>query len=610
MYKDSETKPVRVLHIVGDSRYGGVARIILGLGRIAKSDGWQVDVLATDAVLQGVLRQADLGVVDLDVIHREIRPLRDFTGLLRLHRFLRKERYTVVHTHTSKAGFIGRLAAWTAGVPAIVHTVHGFAFHEHSPAMVRLFYTRLERMAARWCHRIVSVSHFHRGVALELGICPPAQIEAIPNGITPRAQTAAFDRNSMRRSLGVGEQEVCLLSVARLAADKGLADLIEAATILRPVGRKFRIIIAGEGPERPQLEKLVHRHRLSEIVTFLGFREDVEDLFAASDLVVMPSLREGLSISLLEAMAAGKPIIASSIGSNREVASQGEVARLVPPSDPHMLALAIHQLVSDPQRMARLGTGARAIFESHYTEERMLDDYHRLYRSMVEEIAPGFSQAAADSEPVIRGAAEQDLATIIRIHRSAFRQFFVTQLGDWVLRLYYSMVVNYRAGIMLVSEEHGNITGFVCGFLDPTEFYRLMWANRRAFALPAMAALLRHPSLFGNVVRTIRRIQTSAVQGPPARSCELSSIAVAPEACGNGLGKTLLRAFLQRSWLMNAQSVFLTTDADGNERSNEMYREVGFECTRRFLQRRGRWMNEYVFHRAPRETTPVGSRND
>jgi glycosyltransferase involved in cell wall biosynthesis/ribosomal protein S18 acetylase RimI-like enzyme len=610
MHTDVEKEPVRVLHIVGDSRYGGIARIILGLGRIAKSNGWQVDVLATDATVQHVLRQADLGVINLDVIHREIRPLRDLAGLLRLHRFLRRERYTLVHTHTSKAGFIGRLAAWLAGVPAIVHTVHGFAFHEQSPATVRMFYTRLERMAARWCDRIVSVSQFHRGWALELGICGPAQIEAIPNGITPQARKVTLERGTLRRNLGVGDQELFILSVARLAPDKGLANLIEAAAILRPGERKFHVVIAGDGPGRAQLERLVRKLGLSDLVTFLGFRQDVDQLLTAADLVVLPSLREGLSISLLEAMAAAKPIIATSIGSHRELVSQGEIARLVPPADPKTLAVAILQLASDPARMASLGASARALFESRYTEERMLNEYRRVYRDLVEKKSTIASAVAVGREPVIRSATTHDLTSIVRIHQSAFRRFFVTQLGGWVLRLYYRLVMNYHAGVILVSEDHGALTGFVCGFLDPGDFYRLMWANRRSFALPALAALFRHPSLAGNVIRAIRRIQTSAVQGPPARSCELSSIAVAPEACGNGLGKTLLRAFLQRSWSMDAQSVFLTTDADGNERANAMYREVGFECTRRFMQRRGRWMNEYVLRQAPSAATTEESRND
>jgi glycosyltransferase involved in cell wall biosynthesis/ribosomal protein S18 acetylase RimI-like enzyme len=534
--------------------------------------------------------------------------LRDLSGLLRLHRFLRRERYTLVHTHTSKAGFIGRLAAKLAGVPAIVHTVHGFAFSEQSPATVRMFYTRLERMAARWCDRIVSVSQFHRGWALELGICSPAQIEAIPNGITPQARKISLERGALRRTFGVSDEELFVLSVARLAPDKGLANLIEAAAIMRSGERKFHVVIAGEGPARDQLEQLVRKLGLSDLVTFLGFREDVDQLLTAADMVVLPSLREGLSISLLEAMAAGKPIIATSIGSHRELVSQGEIAWLVPPADPMNLAGAILHLASEPARMAKLGVNARALFESRYTEERMLNQYRRVYRDLVEKKST--IALPAEHNPVIRGATTQDLSSIVRIHQSAFRQFFVTQLGAWVLRLYYQLVVNYRAGIILVSEEAGALTGFVCGFLDPGDFYRLMWANRRSFALPALAALFRHPSLAGNVMRAIRRIHTSAVQGPPARSCELSSIAVAPEACGNGLGKTLLRAFLQRSWSMDAQSVFLTTDADGNDRANAMYREVGFECARRFMQRRGRWMNEYVLRRGPSEATTGEGRND
>lgn len=592
----TEEKPVRVLHIVGDSRFGGVARIIRGLGRISRAEGWQVDVLATDPLLQNVLTKDSLGVVNLDVIHRAIRPLSDFGGLMRLRRFLERERYTIVHTHTSKAGFVGRLAARMAGIPIIVHTVHGFAFHEQSPTLVRQFYSVLERMASRWCDRIVSVSQFHRSWALELGICGPSQIEAIPNGITPQARREQVERADLRRELGVGDRELCILSVARLAADKGLANLIQAAEILRSGERNFRVVIAGDGPVRAALEQLARDRGVTDVVTFLGFREDVPELLHAADLVVLPSLREGLSISLLEAMAAGKPIIASSIGSHREVAAQSEMALLVPPADPETLAKTIRELTGNPLRMAQIGVRARALFEACYTEDRMLKSYHRLYQNLLKEKAPAASRRIGGHAPAIRSATPRDLPGIVRIHLAAFDQFFVTQLGADFLRAYYELVVNYRAGIILVSEEQGNLTGFVCGFLDPGDFYRLMWGNRRAFALPAVAALLRHPYLAANVLRAIRRIQTSALQGPP-NSCELSSIAVAPEACGNGLGKSLLRAFLNRSWSMDAQSVFLTTDADANDHANAMYRESGFECSRRFMQRRGRWMNEYVYRR-------------
>ena len=182
--------------------------------------------------------------------------------------------------------------------------------------------------------------------------------------------------------MGAEYGEFVVLSMARLAADKGLEYLIEAAAMLPRNGRRIQIVIAGDGPARQRLERLAIERGVTDRVTFLGFREDVGDLLAASDLVVLPSLREGLSIALLEAMAAGKPIIATSIGSQREVASQADMARLVPPADARALSEAIVRLAADQEAMERLGRNARTLYESRYTEERMLEDYKQLYHEL------------------------------------------------------------------------------------------------------------------------------------------------------------------------------------------------------------------------------------
>jgi glycosyltransferase involved in cell wall biosynthesis len=394
MLTDKETSPVRVLHVVGESRFGGAARIILGLGQVAQAEGWQVDVLTTDPVFQQAVRQCGLGLVDLDVIRRQIRPVWDLGGLVRLTRFLRRQPYQVVHTHTSKGGFVGRLAARLAGVPVIMHTVHGFAFHEASPAYVRKSYSTLEQLASRWCDRIVSVSDFHRAWAIELGICNPRQIVAIPNGIADIARKRAAGLLDIRRELGAGHGDLVILSMARLAPDKGLEYLIEAAAMLPHTGRRFQIVIAGDGPERERLEQHAGYMGVTERVRFLGFREDVGDLLAASDLVVLPSLREGLSIALLEAMAAGKPIIATSIGSQREVTAHADMARLVRPADARALSEAIVRLAGDEALMARLGRTARAVYESRYTENRMLHAYRQLYLDLLSAKCPVEASAA------------------------------------------------------------------------------------------------------------------------------------------------------------------------------------------------------------------------
>lgn len=214
------------------------------------------------------------------------------------------------------------------------------------------------------------------------------------------------------------------------------------------------------------------------------------------------------------------------------------------------------------------------------------------------------ARTGSSDSATVRQAARQDLPGIVAIHQKAFSHFFLTRLGNEFLRRYYELVLNYATGIVLVSEGRGELDGFACGFVDPAEFYREMWRARRAFVRPALAAMLRHPSLGAGVLYGVHRIQESASHAP-ARSCELSSIAVSPEAAGAKLGKALIRAFLAQAWSMDARCVYLTTDADGNDQANTFYKRSGFEHRRRFLQRKGRWMNEYVIERAAEEDSGV-----
>lgn len=372
----------KILHIVGDSQFGGGAVLILRIAQAAAEQGYQVDVLSTNFQFKKEIAATGLGTVSLDCIWREIRPLRDLCGLFILYRFLRSSPYDIVHTHTSKAGLIGRAAAYFARIPVIIHTVHGFAFHEESRPIVVRFYSALERLAAKWCNKIVTVSNYHRKWAIDLRISKPNHILAIPNGISPSRVVPLVPRDHFRTALGVASSDVLLVSAGRLAPQKGIEYLIEAVKILVDGGiNNLRVLIAGDGPLKNFLENKTVELGLQSRFIFLGFRSDVADVVNAGDIAVMPTEREGLSIALLEAMAMGKPIVTTVIGSNLEVTEHGKHARLVNPKDTQALAGAIRELVLDKGLSAKLGDSSRNHFSEFYTENIMVKSYLDLYES-------------------------------------------------------------------------------------------------------------------------------------------------------------------------------------------------------------------------------------
>jgi len=374
----------RLLHIVGDSKFGGGAKVILDLARVGAHLGLSVDVLTTDPVFADAAERQGHAVVALDVIWRNVRPVRDLVGAKRLLHHLREHPYDLVHTHTSKAGFIGRWAAARADVPTVVHTVHGFAFHEASPPGVVWAYSRLERLAARWCDRLVTVSEFHRQWAIHLGIAPEDRVIAIPNGISPLASPLRT-RDEVRSEWGVAGDEVAVLSVGRLAAQKGLEYLIGAIPLLaQHVRRRLVVVLAGAGPSEDALRQLADRLGVRSAVRFLGFQQDVSSLLAACDIVALPTEREGLSIALLEAMAAGKPVVTTTVTSNPEVIGDSECALLVTPRDPGALSDALATLIADRARGEAMGRRAMERQREHYSLDAMLDGYRRLYLDLMD----------------------------------------------------------------------------------------------------------------------------------------------------------------------------------------------------------------------------------
>jgi glycosyltransferase involved in cell wall biosynthesis len=313
-------------------------------------------------------------------LRRALRPLADLRALWRTARFVRRGRFDVVHTHSSKAGIVGRWAAWLAGTPRVVHTVHGWSFHERQPAAVRALYLALERASARITERLVCVTarDVQKGLAARIGV--PAQYQVIRSAIDVAGFAAPRrSRAEVRSEWGLPAEAAVVGAVTRLSSQKAPLDLVAAAAEVSRVRPDVRFVIVGDGPERAAVERRIRELGLSGATRLLGLRRDVADLLAGLDVFLLTSLWEGLPRALVQAMAAGVPVVATAVDGCTEVVRDCETGLLVPPGRPDEAARAVLRLLDDPELAGRLRRAARASVDKEFDTERMLAQLASLY---------------------------------------------------------------------------------------------------------------------------------------------------------------------------------------------------------------------------------------
>jgi len=318
-----------------------------------------------------MLRQLGFPVEEI-YIDRKINPWSDAKSIFELFRYFRTVRPDIVHTHTSKAGVVGRMAARLAGISNIIHTVHGFPFHPGMPKLKYWVYKQIERWMAGITDIMLSQSEEDVVTAFNLGIKPrKGNLLHIGNGVDlvefDPGKYSSRQRHQIREGLAIGMTEPVIAMIGRINREKGYHDLVDVLQKLRDIPWQALFVGPDEGFSSI-ITQQINRYGLQDRIQILGSRGDIADLLAVTDIYVLPSHREGLPRSLIEAQAMALPCIATNIRGCREVIEEGVTGFLITPGDSEALGGALRKLLLDPELRLRMGREGRRRMRLHFDE--------------------------------------------------------------------------------------------------------------------------------------------------------------------------------------------------------------------------------------------------
>ena len=392
----SHSRPtIRVLHIITRMIVGGAQEntllSVVGLDALPEYDVTLLSGL--DKGREGELLSQARESVELIVLPemgRSINPLSDLVAFWKLYKIIKKGRYHIVHTHSSKAGVLGRVAAWLAGTPIIVHTLHSLVFHDYQPWVVNRAWWLMKKICAPITDFYISVSEIIVQKAIKAGIAEPERFRTIYSGMElDWFLNAKFDSDAVRREFGIPLDVPVVGKIARLFPLKGHDQLMDAAPeIVRRVPN-VRFFLIGDGILLEHLQKRAREYGILENFIFAGLidRTRIPEMISAMDLVVHTSLREGLARVLPQALAMGKPCVSFNIDGAPEVVINDETGYLVQPFDSIGLAEGISRILEDADMRARMGENGRRHVDPAFRSEKMVADIAEVYAMLLERKA-------------------------------------------------------------------------------------------------------------------------------------------------------------------------------------------------------------------------------
>jgi glycosyltransferase involved in cell wall biosynthesis len=378
-------KPKKVLMVITLSEMGGAQKVLYHIAAGLDPAVFDVSVACAPGgeLVRWLHGLRQVRVVEIDEMKRDISPLNDIKALLKLFALMKKNKYDIVHCHSSKAGVLGRLAAWLAGVPRIIFTVHGWSINEYQGQLGRFLYIWAERLAGSLSTKVVCVSEndFMKGKSLKL--VAAKKLGVIYNGMPAPVNK----KGALRRELGIGEDDLVIGTVARLAAQKDPLFLLEAANEMlsypenRMRGKRPCFVLIGDGPLRQECEEYIESKGLKGNVFLLGTREEAAILVRDFDVFVLFSRWEGLPLTIIEAMLAGVPVVANNVGGVGELVDQARTGYLINKLHTGEAVEALEKLIFNREHRLSLGESGRQKALALFSVDKMVKSYYLLYLS-------------------------------------------------------------------------------------------------------------------------------------------------------------------------------------------------------------------------------------
>jgi glycosyltransferase involved in cell wall biosynthesis len=316
-------------------------------------------------------------------LERPIIPLWDLLALFEIIRFIKKNNIHIVHTHSSKAGILGRFAARLAGAKVIIHTVHGWSFNDYQPAIMRSLFLLLERVAARLCDKLIVVSDYDRQKGLSSRIGTKGKYILVRYGIDYSEFNAGAE--DIRKTLGIDIKDPVVGMVACFKPQKSPLDFIKLACLVKRILPDTKFILVGDGALRSKIERTIRKLRMEKEVILTGWRTDIPKILSAIDVFVLTSLWEGLPVSVLEAAVSSKPVVATDTGGIAEIVSEGRSGFLVNRLDMQAMSQRLMVLLRDEKLRARMGESARRGIAADFDATVTVGKHAQLYAGLAKE---------------------------------------------------------------------------------------------------------------------------------------------------------------------------------------------------------------------------------